>query len=68
MAEGDLKTLLLRLTSSTLQEHSVGFLVLRKLKGNTYMRLGHAWLRTAFSTEETVATVKKTQWVDTVIG
>lgn len=53
MPDGELKALILGLTFSDVGEHCVSFLVLRKLECDTYERIGHAILQTAFSMEKT---------------
>jgi hypothetical protein len=55
MPEGELKALVLGMTYSDVGEHCVSFLVLRRLGRDTYERIGHAVLHTAFSMEKTKA-------------
>jgi hypothetical protein len=55
MPEGELKALVLGMTYSNVGEHCVSFLVLRRLGRDTYERIGHAVLHTAFSMEKTKA-------------
>lgn len=54
LLEGELKALVLGMPFSDVGEHCVSFLVLRKLKGDTYERIGHAVLHTAFSMDKAI--------------
>ncbi|CAM1508024.1 Fc.00g048720.m01.CDS01 [Cosmosporella sp. VM-42] len=51
LPEGELKAMALGMTFSARDEFCVTFLVLRRLKGDTYERIGQAVLQTAFNDE-----------------
>jgi len=59
LPEGELKAMVLGMTFSSKVDFCVTFLVLRKLEGDTYERIGQAVLLTAFNEVHAQAIMNK---------
>ncbi len=61
LPEGELKAMALGMTFSTRDEFCVTFLVLRKLEGDTYERIGQAVMRTVFNKDDVEAIMNQAE-------